>query len=505
MRALLLLRGLGLASALVAGAVANAEAQLAPSAPSADRYDESRWALIIGVSTYSQSSNGALSDLHGPANDARRLSDALIKRGRFNPRHVAVVADGTPFPPTRDVILAQLARVTEGVEPNGLLLVFFAGHGIASESEAYLLPSNTIGADPHSSLFQSTAIPVSLIRRAIEERKTRQVVLLLDACRNNPTARGTRSMALADNPHAMREAFTWSNTVTIFATQPGHVAFEKGGDTSVGYFADALADGLMGQAANAAGEITIGTLMDYLPDEVDSRVRRDMPRQSQRPQLLADTGRKIVLAYGRQGQPVDDGPPPLPASLRLRLPSQALTSARLTVTNNFFTLRREELLHPIPVDPGQQFLEVKIPGYQDWSREVDVRSATSVDVHLQPNRSPVLASLAAVGVGAGAIGAGLAFGAHARTLSKQVEPLNHKCSRETPCEYKGELRDKDQAGRRAQDLSRIFLVAGSLVAVAGAGAAGYFYWSRPPLAPETAGVSFTPTRAGAQVSLRHPW
>jgi hypothetical protein len=284
----------------------------------------------------------------------------------------------------------------------------------------------------------------------------------------------------------------------------------------VGYFADTLTDGLMGEAANAAGEITIGTLMDYLPDEVDSRVKRDSPNHSQRPQLLTDTGRKIVLAY--KGRPPD--PPPVPPgttkgtggeggkerpSLRLRLPSQALTSAHLTVTRNFFTVKREELVGSIPVDPGEQFLEVKYPGYEEWAKEVDVQSATSVDVLLRPDRRPMLASLAVVGAGAGAIAAGLAFGSKARTLASEVNDIKASCSPTSPCEYKGSLREKDEAGRQAQRLSRIFLVAGSLVAVAGAGATGYFYWSRPALAPETASVTLAPTPDGAQLSFRRPW
>jgi len=321
-------------------------------------------------------------------------------------------------------------------------------------------------------------------------------------------------MTLAQNANTMRQAFSWSNTVTIFATQPGQVAFERGGEPSVGYFADTLTDGLMGEAANKEGEITVGTLMDYLPDEVDSRVKRDSPNHSQRPQLLTDTGRKIVLAYTgkpRQPTPVPTGITKGPGggegakerpSLRLRLPSQALTSAHLTVTRNFFTLKREELVGSISVDPGEHFLEVKYPGYEEWAKEVDVQSPTSVDVLLRPDRRPVLASLAVVGAGAGAIAAGLAFGSHARTLASAV---NASCSPTSPCEYKGSLREKDEAGRQAQSLSRIFLVAGSLVAVAGAGAAGYFYWSRPALAPEAASITLAPTPDGVQLSFGRPW
>ena len=107
-----------------------AQAQSPPSNPAPKQdSDPSRWAVIIGVNTYSQSR--ALHPLRGPGNDAKNLTDVLISYGRFAPDHILVLADGTATPPTNDNITIAFSRVAKEVPEDGLLVIFFAGHGIA--------------------------------------------------------------------------------------------------------------------------------------------------------------------------------------------------------------------------------------------------------------------------------------------------------------------------------------------------------------------------------------
>jgi hypothetical protein len=494
-----------------------------PPAQAKPDYDRTRFALIIGVSRYADQSANLLADLRGPSNDARRLSEALINKGRFDPKHVVVITEGTPLAPTRDVILDQLSRVTDQVKDtkDAFLIFYFAGHGISSEGEAYLLPSNVIAVDrPDSPIFRSTAISVSLVRKTIEDSKAEHVVLMLDACRDNPASPvpRARGAAPAQNTEAFRGAFNWKNSVTIFATQPGKEAFESGREPSVGYFADALARALMGndpRAINGAGEVTVGTLMDYLPEEVDQRVRQDLPGRSQRPQLLVDTGAKIVLSYpglakiaiGAVAEPspgdasaLSPAPAP-PAHLRFRLPTQALVRAGLVVTRNYFSVDPSTLTDPMAVAPGKQFLEVKLPGYRDWSREIEVRSgSTDVDVRLEPQRKYLVASLATAGVGVGALVAGAVWGARAASLAREVSA----CA--SPCIWQP-VNGKEQEGMRDATLSKVFFVSGGLLLAAGSAAAAYIYWGRPTLAPDPVppGLAFTPQRGGGSLSVARTW
>jgi uncharacterized caspase-like protein len=487
--------------------------------PKAPDYDPKRWALVIGVSHY-EDLGGLLIDLHGPHNDARRISEALINKGHFDPRQVIVVADETPLLPTRDNILQQLDTVTENAQ-DGLLVLFFAGHGLESDGEAYLLPRNVRGVEaPNSARFRSSAVPVSEIRKHIAESGVKHVVLFLDACRDNPrdpAPRGRGPGSPRRDGQTFRSAFTWNNSVTIFSTQTGQEAFETGGEPSVGYFADALARALSGDSAraiNGAGEVTIGSLMDYLPDAVDRRVHKDLKR-SQRPQILADTGGSIALAYpgtsrtlkkpdevsdGGDGDGDDHPPPKTDAHLRLRLPQAALARAGLVVTRNKFSIDRATLDEPMALQAGKQFLVVDLPGYRPWSRDLDIASGeTVVDVQLEPKRLPIYAGLSVALVGVGAMAVGIGYGLHASSLGDEVTAA---CKMGCDFQPGSPLWQKDQDGQSAETKMTAFLITGGLLAAGGAATAAYFYWSRPPLALGGTGSGLSFAAGPRQAGLR---
>jgi hypothetical protein len=480
------------------------------SAAASRPYDEKRWALIIGVSRY-EDLGGMLPDLQGPSNDARRISEALINHGRFDPKHVVVVADETPLPPTRDNILQQLDRVTEEIQgDDGLLVLFFAGHGVEVAGEAYLLPSNVRGVDQlGSSKFTGSAVRVSEIRQHIEESNIRHVVLLLDACRDNPAnpaGRG-RGIGPARNTPAFRQAFAWNNSVTIFSTQTGKEAFETGRRPSVGYFADALSAALSGRAKlaiNANGEVTVASLMDYLPGAVEAKVRKELKRD-QTPQIIANVGGSIALAFPSSTTSSSTSPAsPEPdadasadatpesggaasaegmANIRLRLPDRARTRPDLKVSRNFFSIDQSALGDPVTVMPGKQFFEVQLPGYRPWSKDFDAEAGNiDVTVSLEPQRRPLWLSLGVAVVGASAVVTGLIFGQHAHTLSDEVM---RACNPWTPaCNFTpgAPLADKQADGQRANTIEAILLVAGGVLLAGGAAAASYFYFTRPALA-----------------------
>jgi hypothetical protein len=336
---------------------------------------------------------------------------------------------------------------------------------------------------------------------------------MLDACRDNPTTPtpAAKGPAVAQrNTPEFRKAFDWSgsiNSVTIFSTHGGEPAFESGRDPSVGYFADALARALGGKerrAINSAGEVTVGTLMDYLPDEVNGLVMRDIGRE-QRPQLLVDTGAKIVLSYPGEATPGSDSGDE--ARLQFHLPKAALAKADLTVFRNYFRLETSDLDHPIAVPRGKQYVEVKLPDYQSWSRSLDVQPGQEdLNVKLEPKREPMILGLGGAGLGLGAIVAGIAFGAHAQTLSGEVTDLLKTCTPRCDGPTSQAITRKDADGHQAATLSNVFLVSGGVLTAAGAATAAYFYWKRPVLTPETGGgVSLAPGPALAGASLVQTW
>ena len=68
------------------------------------------------------------------------------------------------------------------------MLVSFAGHGMERGGQAFLLPSDAQISD-QISFLEETAISMNRVKERIKETGVGQVVVLLDACRNDPGGR----------------------------------------------------------------------------------------------------------------------------------------------------------------------------------------------------------------------------------------------------------------------------------------------------------------------------
>lgn len=145
-----------------------------------------RFALIIGIDKYQDKQ---ISSLNGASNDARALRDALIQYAGFPKDQVTLLASDQPEQrqPTRSIILMQMSNLSGRVPKDGLLLVAFSGHGIERDSRAFLLTADA-QSNRDVTLLEDTTISVELMKKRIRDTKVNQVVLILDACRNDPTA-----------------------------------------------------------------------------------------------------------------------------------------------------------------------------------------------------------------------------------------------------------------------------------------------------------------------------
>jgi hypothetical protein len=236
-----------------------------------------RWALVMGVDKYT---DGQISSLKGAANDARMLADALVRYGGFPQDQVIVLATDQPVErqPTRVNILRRLSNLTTAVPKDGLLLVSFAGHGMERGNQAFLLPADAQISDSISFL-EDTAISVSRMRDLIKSIGVGQVMVLLDACRNDPGGR-------ADAPNPLTEAYMKGFSfdvrnrevqafATIYATAVGQRAYEYT-EKKQGYFTWAIVEGLKGGAANEQGEVTLAQLVKYVQEQVPKRISIDL-------------------------------------------------------------------------------------------------------------------------------------------------------------------------------------------------------------------------------------
>ncbi len=268
-----------------------------------------RYALIIGVDKYADSS---ISPLDGASNDAKALADALIRHAGFPADQVILLATDQPpqRQPTREEILLRLSNLRSAVPKDGLLLVAFAGHGIERNNQAYLLPSNArIHGDIE--LLQDTSISVTRMKEAIRAVGVGQVVLFLDACRNDPASGRSDSVNPLTNTYTRAFNFDVRNRevtafATLYATEVGRRAYEYK-EKRQGYFTWALVEGLQGAAANERGEVTLSRLIRHVQEAVPKRVLLDLGRNvSQKPfaQVEGYRADELVIAVAERRAPI---------------------------------------------------------------------------------------------------------------------------------------------------------------------------------------------------------
>ncbi|MEW6732391.1 MAG: caspase family protein, partial [Acidobacteriota bacterium] len=257
--------------------------------------ESKRYALIIGIDQYQDTQ---IAPLTGAANDARLLADALINHAGFPQNQVMLLASDQPLErqPTRGNILRRLANLIGVLPKDGMLLVSFAGHGMERGGQAFLLPTDAQVSD-NVRLLEETAISVTRLKEGIKETGVAQVLLILDACRNDPIGRSN-----SDNPltktFTNKLSFDVKNKevkafAILYATDVGHRAYEYK-EKRQGYFTYELVEALKGKAANGKGEVTLGNLVNYLQEQVAKRVQLDLGKE-QRPHAIVDGYKALEL------------------------------------------------------------------------------------------------------------------------------------------------------------------------------------------------------------------
>ncbi|HKP14189.1 MAG TPA: tetratricopeptide repeat protein [Blastocatellia bacterium] len=265
---------------------------------------DKRFALLIGVSKYK---DPQIPQLIAPANDVDQLADALVKSGAFPKEHVFILSTDKPdqAQPEATIILQTLYNLARAAGPDGLLLFAYSGHGYEVEGQAFLLGSDA-RIIPQLKWLQRACVAWSDINEIITEANVGQVVMLLDACRNDPTGTGElraanqatqiyeRGLAVRRRPTERRAVFK------ILATQNGEPAYEDA-TKRLGFFMSAVVDGLNGKAADPNGTITVAGLWRFVQQEVPSRARRLGKQQRPEAEIEGYDQEHVVIANAPAG------------------------------------------------------------------------------------------------------------------------------------------------------------------------------------------------------------
>ncbi|MCT7374156.1 caspase family protein [Chelativorans salis] len=171
-----------------------------------------RIAIVIGNSDYQ---SARLEHLPNATNDATKLAESL-ERLNFD------VMTGTNL--SVEEFNALFDEAESKLPGASAVLIFYAGHGIQSEGENYLLPVDT--PDPESlEKLKAGAIRLNELIARFANR-ARQTFIFLDACRNNPLGSG------AGASDGLAQVEVGENTFIAFATQPGNVTVDGAGENS---------------------------------------------------------------------------------------------------------------------------------------------------------------------------------------------------------------------------------------------------------------------------------
>lgn len=180
-----------------------------------------RIALVVGNASYE-----SIGPLDNPVNDAKLISESLRSVGF----EVTTLLDVSQ----QDLKLAIVKfgrRLREaGQDATGLF--YYAGHGVQSFGNNYLLPVDTNLNDQAD--LDLVAIEAQTVLRQMYSARNKTNIVILDACRNNPFEN------IAEfNDNGLAEMKAPTGTFLAYATAPGAVAYD--GQTDNSPFSAALA------------------------------------------------------------------------------------------------------------------------------------------------------------------------------------------------------------------------------------------------------------------------
>jgi len=183
-----------------------------------------KFALIIGNSNYS-----GLSPLANPGNDAEDISLVLAALGF----EVNTILDGN-LDQMEDGITNLKDKLSQ--DSNSYGFFFYAGHGVQSNGENYLIPVNA--SIQSESYLRGRAVSVQAMLDELNYAGNCLNVVVLDACRDNPfgwSRSGSRGLAIVTSQPA--------DSIIVYATSAGQRASD--GDGRNGLFTTHLLNNLL--------------------------------------------------------------------------------------------------------------------------------------------------------------------------------------------------------------------------------------------------------------------
>ena len=238
---------------------------------------ERRLALILGNSSYNNA------PLANPANDARAMATKLRQLG------FEVMEKENA---TREDMVRLSREFGNRLKLGGVGVFYYAGHGVQLNGINYLLPVDSDIQDETE--LQTRAYDIDEMLNKMDSAKNRLNIVILDACRNNPLVRATRS-----DLHGLATMQQGTGTIVAYATQPGATA----------------ADGPAGGNSLYTQQLLLALSQPGLRvEDVFKQVRMEVYRRSGGVQTPWENSSLIGEFYFNRGAAGQAAPPEVPAA-----------------------------------------------------------------------------------------------------------------------------------------------------------------------------------------------
>ncbi|NES20288.1 MAG: SUMF1/EgtB/PvdO family nonheme iron enzyme [Symploca sp. SIO3E6] len=240
------------------------------------------WALVIGINSYK-----GLQTLKYAERDASLMRDFFAEEAKFE--QIFYYSDNSPAfiapngfeqntQPNYTNLRSFLRDFFEEpqLEPGDNFWFFFSGHGIRHQDRDYLMPCDVNPRD-----LEATAIPVNYITERLRRCGADNIVLLLDACREEGSKSG---LGIGMEKH--------QGVITISSCAPSERSYEIGEDIQQGAFTYALLESLRIQGeGNCATVERLYHRLRYRVTEINDYYGK--PRQT--PYAIAEPASKYHL------------------------------------------------------------------------------------------------------------------------------------------------------------------------------------------------------------------
>ena len=301
---------------------------------------EEKVALVVGVGDYP--THSGLGRLNYADDDAQVIGRQLELLGY----RVKVLRNAEA---TKGAILNLLNQLGQVLDPGeGTFLFYFSGHGFAQNKTNYLATYETT-----PSTVKSSGLALNQVLEKIKAMGAKRQLLLIDACRNDPSKPGTKSVSGGSSFVKFNMA---EGSKILFSTKFGGVSYETsdlGGGRGV--FSHYVLEGLKGSAKTDLGYITFDSLSEYVTDRVlDYGFKTD---RIQKPFVGGESMGDFLLA--NVGTPSSIEPKP-----------EALSNSFLTVKTTPGNAQIRILnigpryVAGMPLKPGRYHLEVSAKDYE---------------------------------------------------------------------------------------------------------------------------------------------